>query len=72
MFYAELRILCIKHRPSSLNPHLLFELKIKTIDGKGLDLNTRKSNQLELYRSVGTLCLWTRIIHSVLIETDDT
>lgn len=65
--YAELCILYIKRRSSSLNTHLLFELK-KDIDDKGKYFPTCKSNRPKIYSSVSTLCLRTSIINSVLLD----
>lgn len=62
LFYAELCILFIKLRSSSLNAHLLFESKLSIEKSIYLTTCKCKSNQPELYLSVSTLCLRTRII----------
>lgn len=48
---------------------MVFEFKIKDIDGKGIYFTTCKSIQTELYPYVSSLCLRKGIIHSVLLDT---
>lgn len=67
--YQELCILYTIFRFFSLNAHMVFEFKIKDIDGKGIYFTTCKSIQTELYPYVSSLCLRKGIIHSVLLDT---
>lgn len=56
-------------RSSSTNEYLLFTIKESDEKSLFLKLTSCKSSQPELYISVSTFCLTTRIIHPVLLET---